>query len=289
MRQQRIRQLRQGLGDEAVQKAAELVRGHVADPAAQAATVDRFLDELDQMAPSEAVIETGATARLRAASRDALAAVVAEFDRVTGDLRRRRTRHLGRGAGLGGQAAAHRARAGQAPGRADRRVGCQGPPGGHPCCPARSVTPHSSILRTAVSQRWSTESNLVDAIEHTARLALLKRAEVARPGRRGGGSAVPVRSSPRRRTAAGCTAQRRHHTRRGSNRVAGQGPRRFGGQRYRGGTAVADRRTAARRACRRGRHRPRRARRVASRRGGRARHRRRGAVRCPARPGSPRC
>ena len=35
------------------------------------------------------------------------------------------------------------------------------------------------ILRTAVSQRWSTESNLVDGIEHTARLALLKRAEVA--------------------------------------------------------------------------------------------------------------
>ena len=61
MRQQLIRQLRQGLGDEAVQKAAELVRAHVADPAAQAATVDRFLDELDQMAPSEAMIETGAT------------------------------------------------------------------------------------------------------------------------------------------------------------------------------------------------------------------------------------
>ena len=87
MRQQRIRQLRQGLGDEAVQKAAELVRGHVADPAAQASTVDRFLDELDQMAPSEAMIETGATARgcgLPVAM--ALAALVAEFDSVTGDL-----------------------------------------------------------------------------------------------------------------------------------------------------------------------------------------------------------
>ena len=55
MRQQLIRQLRQGLGNESVQKADELVRAHVADPAAQAATVDRFLDELEQMAPSDAV------------------------------------------------------------------------------------------------------------------------------------------------------------------------------------------------------------------------------------------
>ena len=34
-------------------------------------------------------------------------------------------------------------------------------------------------MRTAVSQRWSAESDLVDGIEHTARLALLKRAESA--------------------------------------------------------------------------------------------------------------
>src|SRR6478609_9223768 len=67
MRQQLIRQLRQGLGNESIQKADELVRAHVADPAAQAATVDRFLDDLDQMAPSEAVVETAASARLRAA------------------------------------------------------------------------------------------------------------------------------------------------------------------------------------------------------------------------------
>src|SRR3954469_15673125 len=72
MRQQLIRQLRHGLGAESVQKADELVRAHVADPAGRAATVDRFLDELDDMAPSSAVIETGASARLRAASRAAL-------------------------------------------------------------------------------------------------------------------------------------------------------------------------------------------------------------------------
>ena len=50
---------------ESVRKAGELVRDHVADPAAQSATVDRFLDELDEMASSEASIETGATTRLR--------------------------------------------------------------------------------------------------------------------------------------------------------------------------------------------------------------------------------
>ena len=87
MRQQLIRQLRQGLGAESVQKADELVRAHVAEPAAQSATVDRFLDELDQMAPSSAVIETSAYVRLRAASRAARVALTHEFDDVAGNLR----------------------------------------------------------------------------------------------------------------------------------------------------------------------------------------------------------
>jgi F-type H+-transporting ATPase subunit delta len=34
------------------------------------------------------------------------------------------------------------------------------------------------LVRAVVSQRWSEESNLLDAVEHLARLALLKRAEV---------------------------------------------------------------------------------------------------------------
>ena len=203
MRQQLIRQLRAGLGDESVQKADELVRAHVADPAAQAATVDRFLDELDQMAPSEAVIETGATARLRAASREALAALVSEFDAVAGDLRTPTdsttlaeelasvakllitepalTKHLAEptddaGAKVRLVDTLLRGKVG------DRTLDTRCAP------PCRSGGP--------------TESNLVDAIEHIARLALLKRAEVARRGRRGRGSAVPVRSRPRRRAAA---------------------------------------------------------------------------------------
>jgi ATP synthase F1 delta subunit/ATP synthase F0 subunit b len=178
MRQQRIRQLRQGLGDEAVQKAAELVRGHVADPAAQASTVDRFLDELEQMAPSEAVIETGATARLRAASRDALAAVVAEFDRISGDLKADGLTALAEELASVGKLlitehalAKHLAEPTDDAAPKVRLV--------ETVLSGKVGDPALDILRTAVSQRWSTEANLVDAIEHTARLALLKRAEVA--------------------------------------------------------------------------------------------------------------
>jgi ATP synthase F1 delta subunit/ATP synthase F0 subunit b len=178
MRQQLIRQLRQGLGDEAVQKAAGLVRGHVADPAAQAATVDRFLDELEQMAPSEAVIETGATARLRAASREALAAVVAEFDSVTGDLDADGLTTLAEELTSVGKLlmtepalARHLAEPTDDAAPKVRLV--------ETLLSGKVGEPTLDILRTAVSQRWSTASNIVDGIEHTARLALLKRAEVA--------------------------------------------------------------------------------------------------------------
>ncbi|PWQ88560.1 F0F1 ATP synthase subunit B/delta, partial [Enterococcus faecium] len=33
------------------------------------------------------------------------------------------------------------------------------------------------IVKTAAAQRWSVESNLIDGLEHVARLALLTRAE----------------------------------------------------------------------------------------------------------------
>jgi len=178
MRQQLIRQLRQGLGDEAVQKAAGLVRGHVADPSAQAATVDRFLDDLEQMAPSEAVIETGATARLRAASRDALAALGAEFDSVTGDLDAEGLTKLADELASVGKLliaehglARHLAEPTDDAAPKVRLV--------ETLLSGKVGDPTLDLVRTAVSQRWSTVSNLVDGIEHTARLALLKRAEVA--------------------------------------------------------------------------------------------------------------
>jgi ATP synthase F0 subunit b/ATP synthase F1 delta subunit len=177
MRQQLIRQLRAGLGDDTVQKAAELVRAHVGDPAAQSATVDRFLAELDEMAPSTAVIETGASARLRAASRAALAALDAAFDDVAGKLRSPGLTTLAEELGsvvrlliaepaLTKHLAEPSDDATAKVRLVDRLF-------------SDTVDDHTAqLLRTAVSQRWSTESDLVDGIEHMARLALLKRAEV---------------------------------------------------------------------------------------------------------------
>lgn len=178
LRQQLVRELRLGLGDEAVAKAADLVRAHVADSAAQAATVDRFLDDLDQMAPSAAVIETGATAGLRAASREALASLVSEFDSVAGGLDAE---------GLTALADDLAAVA--------KLLITESALTKHLAEPADSATakvalvdklltgkigePALKLVRTAVSQRWSNEANLVDGIEHIARLALLQRANAA--------------------------------------------------------------------------------------------------------------
>ncbi len=82
LRQQTIRGLRQHLGAESVDKAEEIVRNYVADPAAQSSTVDRFLDDLDEMAPSPAVLEAGVTLNLRASSREALAELVRKFESI---------------------------------------------------------------------------------------------------------------------------------------------------------------------------------------------------------------
>lgn len=176
MRQQLIRELRMGLGDESVQKAGDLVRSHVSDPAARAATVDRFLDELDQMAPSSFVIETGASSRLRASSRESLAALTSEFDSTAGSLDADGlssladdlasvvkvlvaepvlNRHL---AEPSDNAAAKVA-------LVDRLLS------------GKIGDAALKLVRTAASQRWSAESDLIDGVEHTARLALLKRAE----------------------------------------------------------------------------------------------------------------
>jgi F-type H+-transporting ATPase subunit delta len=160
-----------------VQKAGELVRAHVADPAAQAATVDRFLDDLDGMSASTVVIETGATARLRAASRQAMAALTEEFDNVAGRLRE---------PGLTTLAdeltsvvellvaepilSRHLAEPSDNPQAkielVDRLLG------------DKLDTHTLELLRGAVSQRWSSDTDLLAGIEHLARLALLKLAEL---------------------------------------------------------------------------------------------------------------
>jgi ATP synthase F0 subunit b len=176
LRAQLIRQLRQDLGTESVRRASELVREHVTDAESQSATVDRFLDELDAMAPSEAVIEDRASARLRSASRESLAALVEKFDEVTD--------------GLGPDQLSTVANdlASVAKLLAGEKILTR-----HLADPADDPSPKVGLLETllegkvgdtaldllkaAVSGRWSTDANLVDAVEHVARLALLVRAE----------------------------------------------------------------------------------------------------------------
>jgi len=176
LRAQLVRQLRQDLGTESVRRAGALVNEHVSDPDAQSATVDRFIDELDAMAPSEAVIGDRATARLRSASRESLAALVEKFDEVAADL------------GPDQLSSVADDLASVAKLLARESVLTR-----HLADPADDPTPKVGLLETllegkvgdtslevlkaAVSGRWSSDANLVDAIEHVARLALLVRAE----------------------------------------------------------------------------------------------------------------
>jgi ATP synthase F0 subunit b/ATP synthase F1 delta subunit len=176
LRAQLIRQLRGDLGTESVRRADELVRNHVSDADAQSATVDRFIDELDAMAPSETVVEDRVSARLRSASRASLAALVTKFDELTTDvgpdqlssladdlasvtkvLSRESvlTRHLA------DPADNPSAKLGLVDTLFDGKIGDTA----------------LEILKAAVAGRWSSDANLVDAVEHVARLALLVRAE----------------------------------------------------------------------------------------------------------------
>jgi ATP synthase F0 subunit b len=176
LRAQFIRQLRQDLGYEAVRRAGELVREHVADPDARSATVDRFLDELDAMAPSSITIDDPATAKLRAASRNALNALVKAFDQVAADLDE--SQLLGLADDLAAvvrlltrEAILTRHLADPTDDPAPKVRLLESVLGGQIGEPALAV------LKAAVSGRWSSDANLVDAIEHAARLALLVRAE----------------------------------------------------------------------------------------------------------------
>ncbi len=175
LRSQMVRQLRGELGGESVRRAAELVKAHVADPANQSATVDRFLDELDSMAPAAFAPEIAAS-DLRSASRDAQAAVVARFDALSGSL--------------GGSDLAA---------LADELVAVDGlllrePILARHLAEATGATEAKKqllqrvlsgqvgsttldLLDTAVSVRWSKTSDLVGALAHAARLSLLAKAE----------------------------------------------------------------------------------------------------------------
>jgi ATP synthase F0 subunit b/ATP synthase F1 delta subunit len=176
LRAQLSRQLRQDLGYEAVQRAGELVREHVADSEQQSATVDRFLDDLDDMAPSEAQVQYPVLAKMRSASRDALESLLDKFGKVADNLDDKGLSTLADELASVAQLL-------------NREVVVMR----YLTLPAEDEAPRVrlierlvsgqvedstlDVLRAAVSERWSADSDLIDAIEHIARQALLMRAE----------------------------------------------------------------------------------------------------------------
>lgn len=176
LRAQVIRQLRQDLGVEALSRAGELVREHVSDPDAKSATIDRFLDDLDAMAQTSITIDDPATAKLRTASREALTELVTRFEAVAADLNESQLTSL----------ADDLAAATKLLSRETILTRHLADPSDDPAPKLRLLEsllqgkvgdPALEILKAAVSGRWSSDANLVDAVEHAARLALLVRAE----------------------------------------------------------------------------------------------------------------
>jgi F-type H+-transporting ATPase subunit b/F-type H+-transporting ATPase subunit delta len=178
LRAQLVRQLRQDIGAESVRRAGELVRGYVSDPAQQAATVDRFLDDLDAMAPSEADVQYPVSAKMRSASRVAMTSLMKRFGELAEGLDDQglsgfaddltsvaalldRESVVTRYLTVPAEDAAPRVRL------IERLVSDK--VGG----------PAVDLLRSAVSERWSANSDLIDAVELVSRQALLLRAERA--------------------------------------------------------------------------------------------------------------
>jgi ATP synthase F0 subunit b/ATP synthase F1 delta subunit len=173
LRAQLSRQLRVELGHESVRQAEELVRNYVADAAQQSATVDRFLDELDAMAPAAADVKYPLMAKMRSASRRALKSVTDRFDALAADLDVPGLEKLSselvsvakvlddelvvtRYLTLPSEDAAPRVRL------LERLF------------TGKVGDPTLELLKAAVSERWSTNSDLIDAVEHVSRQALLE-------------------------------------------------------------------------------------------------------------------
>jgi ATP synthase F0 subunit b/ATP synthase F1 delta subunit len=178
LRAQLVRQLRQEFGSESVRRAGELVRGYVDDSAQQSATVDRFLDDLDAMAPSEADVQYPIAEKMRSASRAALTGLMKQFGEIAEGLdddglstladdltsvaaMLHRESVVTRYLTLPAEDAAPRVRL------IERLVS------------DKVGQPALDVLKRAVSERWSANSDLVDAIELVLRQALLMRAERA--------------------------------------------------------------------------------------------------------------
>ncbi len=176
LRAQLTRQLRLELGHESVRQAGELVRNYVADPAQQSATVDRFLDELDAMAPAPAEVAYPLMKKMRSASRHAMRNLSDRFSTIAKNLDSK---------GLSTFSSELVAVAKML----DREIVVTR----YLTVPAEDAGPRVQLierlvsgkvgdatldlLRAAVSEHWSANSDLIDAIEHISRQALLEVAE----------------------------------------------------------------------------------------------------------------
>jgi F-type H+-transporting ATPase subunit b/F-type H+-transporting ATPase subunit delta len=176
MRAQLTRQLRLELGHESVRQAGELVRNYVADADQQSATVDRFLDELDDMAPAAAEVQYPLMTKMRSASRHALLDLSDRFSDLAKDLDNNGLTRLSGELVSVAQMLDHEIVVTR-----------------YLTVPAEDAAPRVrlierlvsgkvgdatlDVLRLAVSERWSANSDLVDAIEHVSRQALLEVAE----------------------------------------------------------------------------------------------------------------
>lgn len=178
LRTQLTRQLRHELGHESVREAAELVRGYVADPAHQAGTVDRFLDEIDAMAPSVVEVKSPLLATLRSASRAAVLNVTGTYTELAATLDSAQLSLI-----------------------ADELVSVaelfedQDIIARYLTQPSDDPQPRIqlldrlvsgkvadatlSVLKAAVTQRWSVSTDLIDCLEHISRQALFDVAEQA--------------------------------------------------------------------------------------------------------------
>lgn len=176
LRTQLSRQLRLELGHEAVRQAGELVRNYVADSEQQSATVDRFLDELDDMAPVAADVQYPLMTKMRSSSRIALGNLSDKFSNLAKNLDNKGLSTVSRELVDVAQ-------------MLDREIVVTR----YLTVPAEDGAPRVQlierllsgkvgdvtldVLRSAVSERWSANSDLIDAIEHVSRQALLEVAE----------------------------------------------------------------------------------------------------------------
>jgi len=175
LKTQVIRQLRSDLGNESVRRAGDLVRAYVADPQARSATVDRFIDELESMAPAAFTPEIG-TSGMRSASRDAQLALVDRFDSMATSLTSDQLSTLSAELASVAQLllrepilARHLAEAtGETEAKKELLARLLG---------GKADANTIELLDTAVSVRWSATKDFGGAVEHVARLSLLVRAE----------------------------------------------------------------------------------------------------------------